>query len=94
MKLANKKEMEQNIEKLKDWKLKNKKIHKLFVFSDFVSAIRFVRTLADLAEKEKHHPDISITYNKVHLTLWTHDTHGISKKDFSLASKIDRLMKK
>ncbi|OHA93194.1 MAG: hypothetical protein A3D37_00200 [Candidatus Zambryskibacteria bacterium RIFCSPHIGHO2_02_FULL_38_22] len=81
-------------EKLKEWKLKNNKIHRLFVFTDFVSAIRFVRTVADLAEKEKHHPDISIIYNKVRLALWTHDTHGISKKDLSLASKIDRLILK
>jgi 4a-hydroxytetrahydrobiopterin dehydratase len=82
----------QQLKKLPDWKLKCKKITRLFVWEDFVSAMKFVGKVAKLAEQVNHHPDISVSYNKVHLTLWSHDVGGLSKRDFSLASKIDGLV--
>lgn len=76
---------------MKNWETKNNKLYKLFSFADFISAIKFVNAVAELAEKENHHPDISIKYKKVELTLWTHDTGSITEKDHSLASKIDNI---
>lgn len=73
------------------WETKNNKLYKLFTFTDFVSAMKFVNAVAELAEKENHHPDISIKYKNVELTLWTHDAGGITEKDHSLASKIDTI---
>ena len=60
-----------------------------FEFRDFVEAIKFVNRVADVAEKEGHHPDIHIHYNLVKLVLWTHDLGGLSENDFILAAKID-----
>ena len=87
--MFNKEEIAENIGKLKGWTLEDQKIKKLFKFKDFISAIKFVNIVADIAEEQNHHPDISVTYNKVLLTLWTHDLGGLSEKDFALASKID-----
>ena len=49
----------------------NKKIHKDFKFADFKEAMKFVNKVADLAESEGHHPDITIHYSRVTLELWT-----------------------
>ena len=64
-------------------------ITRLFQFKDFPAAIQFVNRLADLAEKAFHHPDIDIRWNKVSLFLTTHDSGGLTRKDFDLAGKID-----
>ncbi len=52
-----------------------------------MQSIRFVSEVAEAAEAAQHHPDILIRYNKVTLTLSTHDAGGITKKDFDLARK-------
>lgn len=62
---------------------------KRFVFPDFVASIRFVNRLADAAEAMQHHPDIDIRYDKVTVSLSTHDAGGITELDFTLATKAD-----
>lgn len=74
-----------------DWKKKGSAISRTYPFKDFPAAIKFVNALAKIAEKEWHHPDIDIRWNKVTLTLTTHDEGGLTEKDFSLARKFDRL---
>ena len=74
-----------------EWKKKGASITRTFEFKDFPAAIRFVDKLAKIAEKEWHHPDIDIRWNKVTLVLSTHDAGGLTEKDFSLAKKFDRL---
>lgn len=61
-------------------------------FKDFAAAIRFVNAVARLAEKANHHPDIDIRWNKVVLTLTTHDQGGLTEKDFVLAAQCERLI--
>ncbi len=51
--------------------------------------MKFVNKVAELAEEEGHHPNISISWNKVTLTLTTHAIGGLSENDFILAAKID-----
>ncbi|HVZ94987.1 MAG TPA: 4a-hydroxytetrahydrobiopterin dehydratase [Phycisphaerales bacterium] len=66
-------------------------IQRTFQFKDFVEAMKFVNRVADVAEKAQHHPDILIRWNKVTLSLNTHDAGGITQKDFDLAGQIDRM---
>ena len=61
------------------------------LFPDFVSAMQFVNQVADLAETEGHHPDISVWYNRVQLDLWTHAIGGLSENDFIVAAKISMI---
>lgn len=78
-----------------EWKTLEENPPKLqheFVFEDFSEAMKFVNKVADLAQFIDHHPDITINYRKVTLTLYTHDSNGISEKDFALAQKINQLV--
>ena len=88
-------EAEKIQEYLKDvegWEvLENKLIKKTFKFKTFREAIDFVNQVANLAEKEGHHPDIHIRYNRVTFELTTHTIKGLSENDFIIASKIDLL---
>ena len=74
-----------------DWRRKSQTITRTCEFKDFPAAIKFVNAVARLSEKAWHHPDLDIRWNKVTLTLTTHDQGGLTKKDFDLAEKFDRL---
>ena len=74
------------------WTLKQRVIERGFEFKSFQQAMDFVSKVAGVAEEEDHHPDIWISYNKVRLQLSTHKIGGLSKNDFILAAKIDRLL--
>ncbi len=63
-----------------------------FRFKDFSEAFAFMARVALLAEKAGHHPDWSNTYNKVSISLSTHDAGGLSEKDVALANRIDALL--
>lgn len=62
-----------------------------FVFADFVQAFGFMTQLALEAEKRSHHPEWSNVYNRVTITLTTHDAQGLSPLDIELAAVADRL---
>jgi 4a-hydroxytetrahydrobiopterin dehydratase len=53
--------------------------------------MKFVNSVADIANEEGHHPDIYIFYNIVDLELFTHAVKGLSENDFIMAAKIDKL---
>jgi 4a-hydroxytetrahydrobiopterin dehydratase len=65
-----------------------KSIHQSFKFKNFVEAWSFMTHVALLAEKADHHPDWSNTYNKVAISLSTHDAGGVTKRDIALAQAI------
>ncbi|HEX9244131.1 MAG TPA: 4a-hydroxytetrahydrobiopterin dehydratase [Anaeromyxobacter sp.] len=67
------------------------RIHKHYRFKDFVEAMRFVNAMAALAEAEGHHPDFTVHWNTVDVTLWTHAVGGLSENDLIVAAKLDRL---
>lgn len=74
------------------WVETGEAIQRTFQFKSFVEAMAFVTKVAAVAEADQHHPDILIRYNKVTMTLSTHDAGGISQKDFELATKLDALV--
>jgi len=69
-----------------------KSIHHAFKFKDFVEAWSFMTHIALLAEKADHHPEWSNVYNKVDITLTTHDSGGVTEKDLNLAAAITALV--
>lgn len=72
-----------------EWALVGESIQRTFQFTDFVQAMKFVDEVAQAAEAAQHHPDILIRYSRVTLTLATHDSGGITVKDFDLAKQTD-----
>ena len=85
-------EIATRIEALGGWAQQGDTIVKTYKLPSFPAAIAFVTNVAFLAEAAKHHPDIDIRYNKVTLTLSTHDAGGLTEKDFALAEQADELM--
>lgn len=68
-----------------------KKIERKFKFKNFRESLEFVNKVGSIAEDEGHHPDITINYNRVTITLTTHAIKGLSVNDFILAAKIDTI---
>lgn len=73
------------------WQIGENKISADFKFKNFKESMAFINKVAEIAEKEGHHPDIYIYYSKVKLELTTHAVGGLSINDFVMASKIDEL---
>jgi 4a-hydroxytetrahydrobiopterin dehydratase len=63
-------------------------IEQEFVFRTFRQAMTFVNAVADIARHERHHPEILIRYNRVRLTLTTHDAGGVTEKDLAFARAV------
>tara|TARA_Y100000991_G_scaffold115959_1_gene87482 strand:+ start:1411 stop:1644 length:234 start_codon:yes stop_codon:yes gene_type:complete len=73
------------------WNEIDNTITKTFEFNSYLDGIDFVNAVANVAEQENHHPDISIGYCKVTISLTTHDAGTITEKDYKLAKLIDDL---
>lgn len=79
-------------EKVPEWKISTgRKLVRTFAFGEFTEAVDFVNEVAELAEEEGHHPNITIDYSEVTFTVWTHAIDDLSENDFILAAKIDAL---
>ena len=76
------------------WSKRAKTILRTFKFEGFLKAIDFVNRIAKKAQKLNHHPDIDIRFDKVTLTLTTHDKGGLTEKDFALAAQCDEVFSK
>ncbi|CAK1583727.1 unnamed protein product [Parnassius mnemosyne] len=77
------------------WKVQSNRdaIEKEFKFKDFNEAFGFMTRVALLAEKMDHHPEWFNVYNKVQVTLSSHDVNGLSKRDVRMAAFMDLLVK-
>lgn len=93
MKKSSTEEIVIRLTKLPGWKLKACYIQKDFVFKDFKTAFSVMTHIAFEAEAMNHHPDWLNTYNKLSITLTTHDAEGLTEKDFDLATKIETIVK-
>ena len=84
--------VKQLLPQIPGWELEEGKLVSRFKFQNFKEAIAFVNKVADLAEAENHHPNISIFgYRNVKLTFYTHAINGLSENDFIMATKVNSL---
>ena len=87
------KEVHDRLQELEGWEmLDHTSIFKEFEFANFKEAMDFANKVAEEAQRQNHHPDILIKYNKVTLTLTTHDEGGLTYKDFKLAKIIEQMV--
>lgn len=92
MALLNKNEIDSSLANLDGWQYENNTIFKEFVMKDFNDVLYFVNKISRSAEAMNHHPDILMhSWNKVKISISTHDEGGITMKDFNLANKIEEL---
>jgi len=81
--------VKRHLTRITGWKQVGNAIQKQYTFANFKEAMFFVNSVAGLAEKAGHHPDITVNYNRVTLSLSTHDAGGLTGKDFDLAKRIE-----
>ena len=85
-----------NLAKLEGWKLTGDgasvAIEKTFAFANYYETISFVNALAFIANKENHHPDLSVHFNRCVVCFKTHDVAGLSASDFECATAADALL--
>ena len=86
-------EINEKIKTLNEWAYddKNLSLIKTFQFKSYLKNIAFVNAIAWLANKENHHPDLEVSFNRCIVKFTTHDEGGVSEKDFEMALKIDSL---
>ncbi len=79
---------------LPDWSLRDDglAIMRRFKFADFSEAFAFMTRVALLAEKVNHHPEWANVWNRVDITLTTHDANGLSKRDVDMAQAIGEML--
>lgn len=83
-------EIKVTLQTIPGWALQDGKLTREWTFKDFIQAMEFVNQIATLAEAAGHHPDIDIRYNRVHLSLVSHDAGGITPRDANMARQINQ----
>jgi 4a-hydroxytetrahydrobiopterin dehydratase len=85
-------EIDERLERLADgWERDGDTIKRTFKFDDFRGSIDFINRITPVADGMNHHPDLSVSWNTVTVTLTTHSQMGVTENDFALASEIDEL---
>ena len=87
--LATEEEIDAFADQYNHWTIESGKLHREYIFKDFIEAFGFMSKAAILAEKANHHPEWSNVYKKVIIDLTTHEAGGITERDFELARKFD-----
>lgn len=91
MTLLDDEEIGGRLERLDGWSRRGEAIVKEFERGDFVGSVDFVRAIVEPAEEMGHHPDLSISWSTVEVSITTHSAGGLTEGDFELASRIDAL---
>ncbi len=86
-------QIQKELVNLQGWSVVNGKLHKDFVFADFIEAFGFMSKAAIHIEKMNHHPEWFNVYNKIKVELVTHDAGGITQNDINLARTLNSLTK-
>jgi 4a-hydroxytetrahydrobiopterin dehydratase len=91
MKALTKEEITDKLKDLDGWSFSGDKIHKDFEFKNFKDALAFMVKVGFEAEAQAHHPEWFNVYNKVSISLSTHDAGGkVTEKDINLAQAVDK----
>jgi len=85
-------EIQTRLATLPQWQPAGRSITRTVLFPGFPEAVAFVTRLIEPAESMQHHPDVDVRYNRVVITLSTHDAGGLTASDFTLAARIDALV--
>jgi len=84
-------QIQTQLDELPGWSSAEGKLTRTFEFEDFGGAMDFANRIAEVAEKEGHHPDLLVGWGKVVVYLTTHSAGGISENDLKMAALIQRL---
>jgi 4a-hydroxytetrahydrobiopterin dehydratase len=83
--------IESRLAELNGWEREGDAITKTFELADFVGSVEFIKRVVAPAEDMNHHPDLSVSWNQVGVSITTHAAGGLTENDFELAKRIDAL---
>jgi len=89
MELLSDSEIDSRLAELEGWEREGETIVKTFELADFVGSIGFIERVVEPAEEMGHHPDLSVSWNKVGVSITTHAAGGLTANDFELAKRIE-----
>ncbi|MBI4565960.1 MAG: 4a-hydroxytetrahydrobiopterin dehydratase [Planctomycetes bacterium] len=69
--------------------VRNHHLHRAFTTRNFADALDLVNRIGRVAEQEHHHPEVTLSWGRVGVDIWTHKIDGLTESDFILAAKID-----
>jgi len=92
MKALTENQIKERLSQMEGWEYNDGAIHTSFEFENFKEAFTSMTRIAFEAERLNHHPDWANVYNKLEISLTTHDAGGVTEKDFELAGVIDELI--
>ena len=84
-------EIQRRLGEVEGWTRSGDALSREFRFEDFQGSVDFVNRITPPAEEMNHHPDLSISWNRVEVSLSTHSQGGITESDFELAARINEL---
>jgi 4a-hydroxytetrahydrobiopterin dehydratase len=84
-------EIQSKLAELDGWSREGDAITKSFKNEDFVGSVKFVDAIVDPAEEMNHHPDLSISWDEVKVSITNHAAGGLTENDFVLAKRIDQV---
>lgn len=85
--------VKEELEELEIWGIEDGKLVTAVEFDGYRDAVFFANMVFSLAEKEFHHPEVTVEYGKVSIDLWSHEADGLTEKDFDMASEIEEKIK-
>ena len=83
--------IEARLGELAGWEREGETIAKTYELADFVGSVEFIKRVVVPAEDMNHHPDLSVSWNQVRVSITTHAAGGLTENDFELAKRIDAL---
>jgi len=84
-------EIDEKLSNLGDWGSDGSAISRRFEFKNFKTALAFVNKVGEIAEAQKHHPDIELGWGYANILFTTHDAKGLTDNDFKLAELVDKI---
>jgi 4a-hydroxytetrahydrobiopterin dehydratase len=81
--------IEARLAELEGWEREGETIAKTYELADFVGSVEFIKRVVVPAEDMNHHPDLSVSWNQVGVSITTHAAGGLTENDFELAKRID-----
>lgn len=89
MELLSDSEIDSRLAELDGWEREGETIVKTFELADFVGSVELINRVVEPAEEMGHHPDLSVSWNKVRVSITTHAAGGLTANDFELAKRIE-----
>jgi 4a-hydroxytetrahydrobiopterin dehydratase len=81
------------LKELEGWRLAGRRIVRVVRYEGFMPGVELLNEIAKLAEEMDHHPDVTVSYGRMRISLTTHDAGGLTELDFKLASRIEEILR-